>query len=141
MAEVGFSATWSVPIHVNGAVIGVLNLATYLPAEPGQQLETILGTLGRLIGSTFERIRAQARAATAVRLFIDGSPVLQLSVDLRGYIQQVSLFGAESLGFSARRFDRSMLFSAAPCRPKRRDLDSRRPVVLFASGAGRQPGG
>ena len=100
LAEVGFSATWSVPIHVNGAVIGVLNLATYLPAEPGQQLETILGTLGRLIGSTFERIRAQARAATAVRLFIDGSPVLQLSVDLRGYIQQVSLFGAESLGFS-----------------------------------------
>jgi diguanylate cyclase (GGDEF)-like protein/PAS domain S-box-containing protein len=100
LAAVGFRATWSVPIHVSGAVIGVLNLATYLPAEPGRQLETILGTLGRLIGAAFERIRAQASAAAAMRLFIDGSPVLQLSLDLRGIIQQVSLFGAETLGFA-----------------------------------------
>jgi diguanylate cyclase (GGDEF)-like protein/PAS domain S-box-containing protein len=100
LAAVGFSASWTVPIHVSGAVVGVLNLATYLPAESGPWLETILGTLGRLIGSTFERIRAQARAAAAMRLFIDGSPVLQLSLDLRGFIQQVSLFGAETLGFA-----------------------------------------
>ena len=107
LLEAGLKCGWSVPVQVEGDIVGILNAASSKKIKDGNQLLSILTTLAELMGSTFERIHLQDQAAAVlrdnevqVRTFIDNSPLLLLALNAEGLIHRVSHFGASQLGYS-----------------------------------------
>ncbi|OMH39257.1 diguanylate cyclase domain-containing protein [Motiliproteus sp. MSK22-1] len=57
--EKGMISAWSIPIRLKGKIAGVLNAASAEKRTPDDHLVNILGTLGAIVGSTFERLKIQ----------------------------------------------------------------------------------
>ncbi len=95
----GMTHGWSMQVELDGRVQGVLGMAgsADLAADP-QNLD-LVRTITRLTSVTLGRLSAQARAETAIRTFIDDSPVFVIAMDAAGKIEKVSRFGAHSLGY------------------------------------------
>ena len=62
----GLSMACSVPILTGGQVTGALNAAVVEPWDSLGEVKTLLHALGRFMGTTLERIQAQADASTTL---------------------------------------------------------------------------
>ncbi|MBE9032539.1 EAL domain-containing protein [filamentous cyanobacterium LEGE 11480] len=67
LAAQGLRMGWSVPIHVGGKIVGILNAATAISWPFPDDALTLLSALGRFMSTTIERIQAQHNVAVTLR--------------------------------------------------------------------------
>ncbi len=83
----GFRMGWSVPILVTGEIVGILNAATSTIWPFPSEALTLLKALGRFMGSTIERIKAQEEVNATLQQLEH-----QVSHDLLTHLPNRNLF-------------------------------------------------
>ena len=104
LADAGFRSGLSMPIRSEGRVVAVLNTASVELDAYTAEDRAATEAVATIVGEALDRIKIQA--ALAIRdqqlaAIVDESPLLMMTIEADGTIDQLSQFGASQLGHRA----------------------------------------
>ncbi len=106
LAAAGYASAVSIPVLHRGEVLAVMNFASTIAGSFNTEDQLAAEAMLVVLGGALHRIAAADRAAARNRhlaTILDESPLLMLTLDHRGVIQEASRHGARLMGFEAAR--------------------------------------
>ncbi len=107
LAERGLQSGVSVPVPIDGKVGAVLNCGSFERFELDEDELDAVRALAGLTGASLERIRAQRfadRQSERMRVVVDESPLLIMTVGADKHVARMSRFAAERLGYDREQW-------------------------------------